>query len=158
MKGNYIHEYSAQHPFFGINVDRLQGREPHGDGDFPAPLYRSGASQVVPVRRPRQKMVLSAPPDGRLRCSNEDNSLTDAALKQTGVNCAVFRNEGEQLSSFLIGRAQKLARQRWPGERLYTYVDPRKTRHKRDPGRCFRRAGWRPCGETKGGLQILEAL
>lgn len=75
---------------------------------------------------------------------------------QVGVNCAVFRNEGAGLSSDLIRAADEIAWERWPGERLYTYVDANKTRRKRDPGRCFRKAGWRPCGTTKGGLVILE--
>jgi hypothetical protein len=75
---------------------------------------------------------------------------------QTGVNCAVFRNEGAGLSSDLIRAAVKMAWERWPGERLYTYIDPRKTRHKRDPGRCFLKAGWRHHGWSKGGLRILE--
>lgn len=83
--------------------------------------------------------------------------IDDAIPKQTGVNCAVFRNEGPKLSSFLIREAMESARRRWPGERVYTYVDPKHTRHKRDPGRCFIKAGWRPCGETKGGLRILES-
>jgi hypothetical protein len=76
--------------------------------------------------------------------------------KQDGVNCAVFRNEGAGLSSDLIRAAEVIAWERWPGERLYTYVDPKRTRHKRDPGRCFLKAGWRHAGWTKGGLRILE--
>ncbi len=81
---------------------------------------------------------------------------------QAGVNCAVFRNEMPRPraveSSDLIRMADDLAWERWPGERLYTYVDPRRTRRKRDPGRCFLRAGWRPGTPewTKGGLRILE--
>ena len=78
---------------------------------------------------------------------------------QTGVNCAVFRNEGSSYgrSSELIEAAKVLAWQRWPGERLYTYVNPRKVRHKRDPGRCFLRAGFRYCGVSKRrGYLILE--
>jgi hypothetical protein len=35
-------------------------------------------------------------------------------------------------------------------------VDTKKTRHKRDPGRCFLKAGWRYFGWSKGGLRILE--
>ena len=79
---------------------------------------------------------------------------------QTGVNCCVFRNEGTALarSSELILAAKEIAWQRWPGERLYTYVDPKKVRHKRDPGRCFKRAGFRECGETKDGKLIFESL
>jgi hypothetical protein len=78
--------------------------------------------------------------------------------KQQGVNCAVFRNEGAGLSSELIRAADTLAWGRWPGERLYTYVDSQKTRHKRDPGRCFLRAGWKVCGRSKSNLLILEIL
>lgn len=32
---------------------------------------------------------------------------------------------------------------------MVTFVDPTKTRHKRDPGRCFRRAGFVEIGATK---------
>lgn len=82
------------------------------------------------------------------------------ASGQHGVNCAVFRNEAPELyqSSELILGAELIAWRRWPMARLYTYVNPRRVRRKRDPGRCFRRAGWRVCGETKSGLLILEKL
>jgi hypothetical protein len=74
---------------------------------------------------------------------------------QTGVNCAVFRNESGIESSALIREAVEHARKRWPGERLYTYVNPRKIRST-NPGYCFKAAGWRVCGMTKGALVILE--
>lgn len=74
---------------------------------------------------------------------------------QTGINCAVFRNEGRVLSSLLINEAATLARLRWPGERLFTFVDATQVRHKRDPGRCFVRAGWQRDGESKAGLLIF---
>jgi hypothetical protein len=76
---------------------------------------------------------------------------------QKGVNCAVFRNEGKAKSSDLIFEAMKIAWNRWPGERLYTYVNPRKIRSS-NPGYCFKVAGWRVCGMSKGGLVILEAI
>jgi len=60
---------------------------------------------------------------------------------QTGVNCACFRNEGQELSSSLILEAEQLAWGRWPGERLYTYVNPRKIASV-NPGYCFKRANW----------------
>jgi len=75
---------------------------------------------------------------------------------QVGVNCAVFRNEGDLLSSDLIREAMAIAHRRWPGERLYTYVDRDEIRSS-NPGACFQIAGWRRCGKTKGGLDILEA-
>lgn len=74
---------------------------------------------------------------------------------QRGVNCAVFRNESEYLSSTLILEAEQHAWRRWPGARLYTYVDQRKIRSS-NPGYCYLQAGWRKCGMTKSGLIILE--
>lgn len=75
---------------------------------------------------------------------------------QTGVNCAVFRNEGAGISSALIQSAMQIAWVRWPGERLYTYVNPRRVKSS-NPGYCFLVAGWRKCGITKRrGLLILE--
>jgi hypothetical protein len=40
---------------------------------------------------------------------------------QTGINCAVFRNESKVLSSVLIQQAEGIALDRWPGERLFTF-------------------------------------
>lgn len=77
---------------------------------------------------------------------------------QTGVNCAVFRNEGQPIlvSSRLIRQADAIADSRWPGERHYTYVNPAKVRSD-NPGCCFKVAGWRFCGITKKRkLHILE--
>ncbi len=77
---------------------------------------------------------------------------------QEGVNCAVFRNEGTGIpASEMIREADRLAWERWPGERHYTYVDGRKVKS-RNPGYCFIMAGWRKCGVTKNGLLILEIL
>ena len=77
---------------------------------------------------------------------------------QTGVNCAVFRNEGPVQSSELIRQACELAWQRWPGERLYTYVDAASVQST-NPGYCFKMAGWQACGQTKvNKLLILECL
>jgi hypothetical protein len=68
---------------------------------------------------------------------------------QQGINCAIFRNESELLSSDLIREADTLAWSLWPGERLYTYVDPRKIQKTRQPGRCFLKAGWHYIGHIK---------
>jgi hypothetical protein len=77
---------------------------------------------------------------------------------QEGINCAVFRNEGSVLSSLLILEAEQFAREMWGNERLFTYVDPGEIRRKRDPGRCFKKAGWRKCGTSGGGLLVFEKL
>lgn len=75
--------------------------------------------------------------------------------------CSAFRNEGDALSSTLITAAVAATRWRWPDVPelgMVTFVDAAKTRHKRDPGRCFRRAGFRPVGQTAGGLIALQLL
>jgi hypothetical protein len=76
---------------------------------------------------------------------------------QQGVNCAIFRNEKSgRRSSDLIREADAIADQRWPGERHFTYIDPRAIVSD-NPGYCFLRAGWRRCGITKWNrLLILE--
>lgn len=73
-----------------------------------------------------------------------------------GINCAVFRNEGHFRSSSLIREAvEQWAWKRWPGERFYTYVDGKRI-VSANPGYCFKCAGWRRCGVTRGGLIVLE--
>ena len=74
---------------------------------------------------------------------------------QEGAYCSIFRNEGDVLSSELILEAEQLAWRKWPDARLYTYVDPGKVGSP-NPGYCFKVAGWQKCGETQGGLHILE--
>ena len=75
---------------------------------------------------------------------------------QQGVNCAVFRNESPHLSSDMILDAEEIAWLRWPQTRLFTYVKAEAIAS-RNPGYCFKRAGWRQCGITKvNKLVILE--
>ncbi|MEN8615412.1 hypothetical protein ABFB09_09130 [Dehalogenimonas sp. THU2] len=77
------------------------------------------------------------------------------ASGQQGLNCSIFRNEGNRLSSEVILEAEELARQRWPTERFYTYVNSKRIKSS-NAGCCFKKAGWKVCGTTKGGLVILE--
>lgn len=79
--------------------------------------------------------------------------------QERGINCAVFRNEGAGLSSDLIMAADAIADERWPGERHYTYVDPKRVASK-NPGWCFICAGWRKTGRVTKcrRLVILERL
>lgn len=75
---------------------------------------------------------------------------------QQGVNCNVFRNESSVKSSVLIREAMEIAWQRWPGQRLFTFINTPKIRST-NPGYCFQVCGWRKCGYTKvRGLIILE--
>jgi hypothetical protein len=82
-----------------------------------------------------------------------------------GINCAVFRNDAHRdrvLSSTLIVEASELAWTRWPGQRLWTFVDPTKVRTRltnKPPGYCFLMAGWRWSGRTTPrGLLVFECL
>lgn len=75
--------------------------------------------------------------------------------------CSCFRNESSILSSVLIREA--VAATRWkygdpPELGMVTFVDPTKVRRKRDWGRCYLKAGFVPCGQTKGGLYALQLL
>jgi hypothetical protein len=74
---------------------------------------------------------------------------------------SLFRNESELLSSALILEAVAITRQIYgepPALGMVTFVDAGKVRHKRDPGRCYRKAGFKHVGETKGGLIALQLL
>lgn len=76
---------------------------------------------------------------------------------------SLFRREPECeiLASTLIIAAVAATRARWldvPSLGMVTFVDPTKTRRKRDPGRCYRRAGFTPVGHTKSGLLALQLL
>ena len=71
---------------------------------------------------------------------------------------SLFRNEGPSLSSELIIEATAASRAILgdpPPEGIVSFIDPSKTRRKRDPGRCYIRAGWHYLGLTKGGLVVV---
>ncbi len=77
--------------------------------------------------------------------------------------CSLFRNEAPSryLSSTLIREAVAATRAHFgkpPTLGMVTFVDPAHVRAKRDPGRCYRRAGFRPVGSTKSGLVALQLL
>lgn len=75
--------------------------------------------------------------------------------------CSAFRNEGAGLSSDLITQAVAATRYRYggpPALGMVTFVDRDEVRRKRDPGRCYRRAGFMEVGETQGGLVALQLL
>lgn len=93
---------------------------------------------------------------------------------------SLFRNEGPLLSSDLIREAVAITTGIWPRipeMGMVTFVDTNKTRQKRDPGRCYLRAGFQPAycprhafldlilagcaacqGRTKKGLVALQIL
>jgi hypothetical protein len=103
---------------------------------------------------PGEKLILSTPCRLALFAWRRERFRRD---KQRGIECAVFSNRGAGLSSELIREADALADRRWPGERHFTFVDP-KAVTSANPGYCFKVAGWRLCGQSQTGLLILERL
>jgi len=80
-----------------------------------------------------------------------------------------FRRESGPVASELIREALAATRWYWPdmpsvpwsykGQSgtvaMVTFIDRDKVKHKRDFGRCYRKAGFKVIGETKGGLLAL---
>lgn len=65
------------------------------------------------------------------------------------------------LASDMIREAVAITKWKWPNVPdlgMVTFVDRAKTKPKRDPGYCYLQAGFKPCGETKGGLVALQLL
>ncbi len=76
------------------------------------------------------------------------------------VNSA-FRRESGPLASEMIRAAVSATRWKWPevpALGMITFIKRDKVRRKRDYGRCYLRAGFKVCGETKGGLLALQLL
>lgn len=70
-----------------------------------------------------------------------------------------FRREAGPLASEMIRAAVAVTRYVWPDTPalgMITFINREKVKHKRDPGRCYLRAGFEVCGETKGGLLALQ--
>lgn len=79
--------------------------------------------------------------------------------------CSTFRNEGPVRSSSLIREAVAVTRHVYgepPELGMITFVDPTKVRTgrasmpERALGKCYRKAGFRAVGETKGGLLAFQ--
>jgi len=72
-----------------------------------------------------------------------------------------FRRESGPQASDLIREAVAATKATWgdpPTLGMVTFVDASKVRHKRDPGRCYAKAGFKLVGETKGGLLAWQLL
>ena len=72
-----------------------------------------------------------------------------------------FRREAGPPASEMIREAVGLTRGFWPEVPelgMVTFVDACKVRHKRTPGRCYKLAGFRHVGFTKGGLWVWQML
>jgi hypothetical protein len=80
--------------------------------------------------------------------------------------CSAFRNEGAGLASDLIREAVAITRSHYgepPTLGMITFVDRRKVKPimvhgSKTWGRTYKLAGFRECGETKGGLLAFQIL
>jgi hypothetical protein len=74
----------------------------------------------------------------------------------------LFRHETDRLASELILEAVAHTLDVWPHPPelgMVTMIDPTKVRPKRDPGRCYLRAGFRHAGWTRErGYRVLQLL
>ena len=114
-----------------------------------------GAPQFTP---PGRKLVLATPTYDALWVTSWPFPEFVNRIYPDAWLCSLFRNEGPCLSSLLIRDA--LAATVWrfgepPREGMVTMVDTRKVRSS-NPGCCFKKAGFRTVGRTKGGLVILQ--
>lgn len=139
------------------------------DGDVECLQFYERHYSARPSRRlaqfvgPGEQLVFRSDPSEPIRALWVWRKFIDDCIdertgeRQSGINCAVFRNESERRSSELIAEADACADATWADRRHYTYVDPARVRSA-NPGCCFRKAGWRRCGVTKGGLIVLERI
>lgn len=110
------------------------------------------------IMGPGFKLLLVTADAGALCAWRKEKHRAD---DQVGVECSIFRREEGDIASDLLRAAMAIAWARWPGERLFTFVDPREVaptiRASRPTwGHCFYQAGWRFAGITKKRLHILE--
>lgn len=126
--------------------ERHYSKRVYADGRKPKQFVGPGVKKVLMLA------------DGRALFAWRQHISDDG---QTGINCAIFRNESEERASELIKQAVAIARDTWwPRERFYTYVDPRKvppTMFRGYPvwGWCFYKAGWSYVTVGKGGKHVL---
>ena len=144
-----IFQFECEHAWIEVRDGDVSVRSVF-DRHYSRRKFRDGRYSSLFVG-PGEKMVLRTAAGDAICVWRKFMSMNN----QNGINCAIFRNESDALSSHLLLQAMKLAWKKWPGERLYTYVNPKRIRST-NPGFCFLEAGWTRCGETKSGLKILE--
>jgi len=117
---------------------------------------KPGTPQFVP---PGRCLVLLTADAGALWVTSWPFAeFTKHAWAGAWVN-SLFRRERGELASVLIRDAVSATRAHFgepPALGMVTFVDASEVKRKRDPGRCYIRAGFVRDGETKGGLLALR--
>ena len=135
------HQYD---PTARVLADRHYSRQKVGDPQFSPP---------------GKKLVLVTPKGDAVWITLAQKFI-DHAWKDSWNNC-LFRNESSHLSSTMIREA--VAASLWyfgepPSQGLITFIDCKKIKRKRDPGRCYLRAGFEAAGWTQSGKLVLQLL
>ena len=125
-------------PFMRELADRHYSREKPGSKCF------VGVGEKIVLKTPDSKALFAwLYSDPKLRLDNLD-----------GINCTIFRNESNVLSSKLILEAEKFAIEKWGKNKselmLFTYVNEDKVKSTY-PGYCFKKAGWEYVRKNKSG-------
>lgn len=118
---------------------------------------KPGTPQFV---RPCRSLVLRSEDGGSLWVSIAP--LFQAHAWAGAWENQTFRREyGDVIASDMIRAAVAHTLDEWgepPDLGMITMIDPDKVRHKRDPGRCFLKAGFRRVGMTKIRKRIVLQL
>jgi hypothetical protein len=117
-----------------------------------------GSPQFVP---PGKCLVLLTPDIGALWVTSWPKAeYVKHAWAGAWIN-SLFRRESGPLASTLIRAAVAATRAYYgkpPTLGMVSFVDASKVKHKRDAGRCYRKAGFKLVGTTKGGLLVYQML
>lgn len=127
--------------------------------EFARPHYSRAKPDSKELGPPGQKIVLMGTDGKALWGSHRPAPWTGIKRMDgfDGHSCFIFRNEGGPLSSGIIREAVALTVAKWGAAAFISYVAVNKVRRKRDPGRCFRKAGFFKAGikqKTKHGPMI----
>ena len=126
---------------------------------FAAPHYSIAKPLAAELGPPGQKIVLMGEDGKALWGSHRPAPWAEAKRMDgfEGHSCFIFRNDGGPQSSGIIRQAVAITAIEWNNAPFITYVAIEKIRRKRDPGRCFIKAGFRPVRikeKTKHGRML----
>lgn len=131
------------------------------DGHYSRRVYADGRKPKLFIG-PGEKLVLMMHDASAIAAFRKEKHRFDG---QEGVECVIYRRLSGETASAMLAAARKIAEERWPGERLFTFVDPREVtptmikgpRGHLYPawGYCFLQDGWVFEGVSKKRLHIL---
>jgi hypothetical protein len=126
---------------------------------FAAPHYSIAKPLAAELGPPGQKIVLMGEDGKALWGSHRPAPWAKLGRMDgfLGHSCFIFRNDGGPQSSGIIRQAVAITAIDWNLAPFITYVAIDKVRRKRDPGRCFIKAGFQPIRikeKTKHGRML----